>query len=91
MISVKFTRTTTDLLLSAVYAKGQRLFQNGKDVDHMLLEAGTLCDIHWRIVGDIGGELVVVKTVGATDTGIVDSKITPQDIDRVSDFTVFTV
>ena len=91
MISVKFTREATDLLLSAVYVKGERLFDDGADVDHKLLQEGSQCDIHWRIVGNIGGKLEVTKTIGATDAVIASSEIRPKDVDRVSDFTVFVV
>lgn len=90
MISVKFTREQDQLLLSAVYVEGDRLtFVD--DVAYKLLEPGGVCDIHWRIVGETGGSLVVVKSVGNHDREIVNSTIAAEDHGRVSDFFLFEV
>jgi len=90
MISVKFKREREGLLIRAVYVAGERLVFDDNDVATKDLELGSLCDIHWRIVGPSGSELVIVKTVNGTDQEIVRSEI-PDGTDRVSDFTVFRV
>lgn len=89
MISVKFTRKKTDLTITAIYVKDQRLTFHD-EVAFQLLEPGERCDIHWRIMGNPGGQLIVTKSVNGADEKIVKSAI-PAGKDRLSDFTDFTV
>ena len=91
MAKVVFKREEKDgLLLSKVWVNDETLEFDANEEASMSLEADSICDVYWRIVGDLGSSLVVTKSRANEDpVTIVKSSIRKSDKGRRRDFTIF--